>query len=56
MKHVPSLVGVVVLFAIVYVLTEATLTGRQLAFGIAAALLVYAATMAWHMRNILNDR
>jgi hypothetical protein len=54
MKHAPTLVGVIILFGIVYFLTEATLTGPQLAFGIAGAILVYSATMAWHIRNILE--
>jgi hypothetical protein len=54
MKHVPSLVGIVILFGIVYFLTEATLTTFQLAVGIAGALLVYGATMAWHIRNLLE--
>jgi hypothetical protein len=51
MKHVPSLVGVVVLFGIVYFLTRATLSTVQLAIGIALALVVYGATIAWHIRN-----
>jgi hypothetical protein len=55
MKHLPSLVGVTILFGIVYFLTEVTLTGRQLAIGIAAAVVVYGATMTWHIRNILDD-
>jgi ABC-type amino acid transport system permease subunit len=55
MKNVPSLVGVVVLFAIVYFLTEAALTTTQLICGIAAAVLVYGATMAWHIRNLLRE-
>jgi hypothetical protein len=54
MKHVPSLLGVVILFGIVYFLTEATLTTLQLALGIAGALLVYGVTMAWHIRNLLK--
>jgi hypothetical protein len=54
MKHVPSLVGVSILFGIVYFLTAATLTTLQLTFGIAGALLVYGATMAWHIRNLLE--
>ena len=54
MKHVPSLVGVVILFGIVYFLTEATLTMLQMAFGIVGAILVYSATMAWHIRNLLE--
>jgi hypothetical protein len=54
MKHAPTLFGVIILFGIVYFLTEATLTWSQLAFGIAGVLLVYSATMAWHIRNILE--
>jgi hypothetical protein len=54
MKHVPSLVGVVILFGIVYFLTEATLTTFQLAIGIAGARFVYGVTMAWLMRNLLE--
>ncbi|MET3971371.1 hypothetical protein ACVWXN_000074 [Bradyrhizobium sp. i1.4.4] len=54
MKHVPSLLGVVVLFCIVFFLTRASLSTPQLAAGICIALLVYAATMAWHIRNILR--
>lgn len=54
MKHVPSLMGVLILFGIVYFLTRATLSTSQLAGGICIALLVYAATMAWHIRNILR--
>ena len=54
MKHVPSLVGVVILFGIVYFLTEATLTMLQMAFGIVGAILVYCVTMAWHIRNLLE--
>jgi hypothetical protein len=53
MKHIPSLLGVVVLFSICYVLTEIALSGVQLTIGIAAAVVVYGATMAWHIRNIL---
>lgn len=54
MRHVPSLLGVVVLFGIIYFLTRATLSTPQLAWGIGVAILVYAATMAWHIRNILR--
>lgn len=54
MKHVPSLIGVVVLFGIVFFLTRATLSTFQLTIGICIALLVYGATMAWHIRNILR--
>lgn len=54
MRHVPSLLGVIVLFGIVFFLTRATLTTPQLAWGIGVAILVYAATMAWHIRNILR--
>jgi hypothetical protein len=54
MKHIPSLIGVIVLFGIVYFLTEATLTTLQLVFGIAGAVLVYSAIMAWHIRNLLG--
>ncbi|MET4291896.1 hypothetical protein ACVW1A_008259 [Bradyrhizobium sp. LB1.3] len=54
MKHVPSLLGVVVLFCIVFFLTRVSLSTPQLAAGICIALLVYAATMAWHIRNILR--
>jgi hypothetical protein len=54
MKHVPTLVGVAILFGILYFLTEATLTRGQLAFGVAGAIMVYGATMAWHIRNILE--
>jgi hypothetical protein len=43
-----------ILFGIVYFLTEATLTTPQLALGIAGALLVYSATTAWHIRNLLE--
>lgn len=53
MKHVPSLIGVAVLFCICYVLTEMALSGVQLAIGIAVAMVVYGATVAWHIRNIL---
>jgi hypothetical protein len=53
MKHIPSLIGVIVLFGIVY-LTEATLTTLQLVFGIAGAVLVFSAIMAWHIRNLLG--
>ena len=53
MRHIPSLLGVVVLFGICYVLTEITLSGVQLIIGIAAAVVVYGATMVWHIRNIL---
>jgi hypothetical protein len=54
MKHIPSLIGVIVLFGIVYFLTEATLTTLHLVFGIAWAVLVYSAIMAWHIRNLLG--
>jgi hypothetical protein len=54
MKHVPTLLGVIILFGIVYFLTEATLSWLQLAFGIALAILVYSATMAWHIHNLLE--
>jgi hypothetical protein len=55
MKHIPSLVGVVVLFAIVYFLTNATLTRAQFAIGVLLAVLVYSATMTWHIRNLLRE-
>jgi hypothetical protein len=51
MKHVPSLVGVCILFGIVHFLAEATLTTLHLTFGI-APLLVYGATMTWHICNL----
>jgi hypothetical protein len=51
MKHVPSLIGVAVLFGIVYLLTEATLTTTQFVLGIIGAILVYGATITWHIRN-----
>jgi hypothetical protein len=55
MKHVPSLVGVAILFGIVYFLTEATLASIQLACGVLVAVLVYSGTMAWHIRNLLRE-
>ncbi|MCK1306600.1 MULTISPECIES: hypothetical protein [unclassified Bradyrhizobium] len=54
MKHVPSLLGVIALFCIVFFLTRASLSTPQLAAGICIALLVYAATIVWHIRNILR--
>ena len=54
MKHVPSLVGVIILFGIVYFLTEATLTALQMVFGVAGAALVYSVIMAWHICNLLR--
>lgn len=54
MRHVPSMLGVVVLFGIIYFLTRATLSTPQLALGIGIAILVYAGTMVWHIRNILR--
>lgn len=54
MRHVPSLLGVIVLFGIVFFLTRETLSTPKLVGGICIALLVYAATMAWHIRNILR--
>ena len=43
-----------VLFGIVYFLSEASLTTAQLVCGIVVAILVYSATMAWHIRNLLG--
>ena len=43
-----------ILFGIVYLLSEATLTTGQLIGGIAVAILVYSATMAWHIRNLMG--
>jgi len=54
MKRVPWLIGVTILIGIVYFLTEATLTGLQLAFGIAGAVFIYSVTMAWHIRDLLE--
>jgi uncharacterized membrane protein len=51
MKHVPSLIGVALLFAIVYFLSEATLTTTWFVLGVFGAILVYGATIAWHIRN-----
>jgi hypothetical protein len=54
-RHAPSIAGVIALFGIVYTLTEVSLTVPQLVLGICAAIIVYSATMVWHVRNILND-
>ena len=41
MKHIPTLIGVAVLFAVVYDLTEATLGAAQLPVGSVVAMMVY---------------
>jgi hypothetical protein len=53
MKHIPSLIGVLAMFCICYVLSYVDLSGIQVVMGIIAVVLVYGATMAWHIRNIL---
>ena len=51
MENVPSLIGALVLFGVVYFLTEATLSTFQLVSWLGIALLVYGATIFWHIRN-----
>ena len=41
MKHIPTLIGVAILFAVVYHLSEATLSAAQLAVGSVVAMMVY---------------
>ena len=52
--NIARLVGAIILFGIVYFLTEATLTGLQMVFGVAGAVLVNSVIMAWHIRNLLE--
>jgi hypothetical protein len=50
MKHIPSVIGAAILFAICYVLAHVSLTGTQMFIAIAALVLVYSATVVWYLK------
>lgn len=53
MKHIPSIIGTVMIFGICYVLAYVTLSGAQMFAAIVAAVAVYAATVFWYIRTNL---
>jgi hypothetical protein len=52
-KHIPSLIGVTILFGICYILAYVPLTGAQLFSAIAVLVLIYSATVFWYVRMTL---
>ena len=53
MVHVPSLIGVAVVFGLCYLLAYVTLSATQMFLAIVALVVAYAATVIWHLRTTL---
>ena len=53
MVHIPSLIGVAVVFGLCYLLAYVALSGTQMFLAIVALVVAYAATVTWHLRTTL---
>jgi hypothetical protein len=51
LSHLPSIIGVAIIFGICYVLSSWSLTGMQMFVAFAALAVVYAATVVWYIRT-----
>ena len=53
MSHIPSIIGCAVFFGICYIMSTVTLTGMQMFLAVVALVIVYSATVVWHIRTTL---
>ena len=52
-KHIPTAIGVAILFGLCYILAYMRLTGAQMFLAIVMLVLVYSATVVWHLKKTL---
>lgn len=53
LSHLPSIIGVAVIFGICYMLSSWSLTGMQMFLALTALAVAYAATVFWYIRTTL---